>query len=102
MTLLVLSPESLARSRFALSPLAETVSVLITLARGDEPALEPWVSAHRPRFLGLLQNDAFAAGFVALASSTKWLPAPFLHPARRRNAHRLRARTAAGPVVQRC
>lgn len=80
MALLVLSPESLARSRFALSPLAETVSVLITLARGDEPALEPWASAHRPQFLGMLDNDAFAAGFVALASSTKWLPAAFCIP----------------------
>lgn len=80
-SLLRLSPESVARSRFALSPLAETVSAMITLARADvDPWLEPWASAHRPRFQHWLADDRFVAGFVSLASSTKWLPAPLTIP----------------------
>lgn len=79
--LLKLGPESVARSRFALSPLAETVGAMVTLARADEdPWLQPWASEHRPRFRRLLAGDPFAAGFVALASSTKWLPAPLTVP----------------------
>ncbi|MDQ2848902.1 MAG: winged helix-turn-helix domain-containing protein [Actinomycetota bacterium] len=80
-SLLRLSPEAVARSRFALSPLAETVSAMITLARADDdPWLEPWASSHRPPFQHWLAEDRFAAGFVSLASSTKWLPAPLTIP----------------------
>ncbi len=80
MTLLRLNPESMARSRFALSPLAETVAAMITLARADNPALEPWARPHRPQFRQLLAADPFRQGFVSLATSTKWLPAPVTIP----------------------
>lgn len=80
MTLLKLNPESVARSRFALSPLAETVAAMITLARADDPWLEPWVRSHRPQFRQLLAADRFAAGFLSLAASTKWIPAPITIP----------------------
>lgn len=79
-SVLRLNPESVARSRFALSPLAETLSAMITLTRNGEPWHEPWTRSHRPQFQQFLADDPFAAGFVALAASTKWLPAPLCIP----------------------
>lgn len=75
-----LTAESLARSRFAVSPLAETIAAILTLARGDEPWREPGAVAGRVEFQRFLAGDPFAAGFVALISSTKWLPAPITVP----------------------
>ncbi len=81
MTLLRLNPESVARSRFALSPLAETLAAVITLVRKDDaPWLEPWAQAHRPQFQQMLAADRFAGGFLSLAASTKWIPAPLTIP----------------------
>src|SRR3954447_10380348 len=75
MTLLRLSPLALSRSRFALSPLAETFAAMKMLI---EPAPDPWAEAwharHAPVFAARLQADPFEAGFVRLAHSTKWLP----------------------------
>lgn len=53
---------------------------MITLARADDPTLEQWARTHRPQFRHLLDDDRFAAGFVSLATSTKWLPAPIAIP----------------------
>lgn len=81
MVLLRLNPESVARSRFALSPLAETLAAVITLVREDDyPWLEPWVQAHRPQFQRMMAADRFADGFLSLAASTKWIPAPLAIP----------------------
>lgn len=81
MVLLRLNPESMARSRFALSPLAETLAAVITLVREDDyPWLEPWVQAHRPQFQRMMAADRFADGFLSLAASTKWIPAPLAIP----------------------
>ncbi|MEV4534881.1 helix-turn-helix domain-containing protein [Asanoa sp. NPDC049518] len=75
MTLLRLSPTALARCRFALSPLAETLGSLIALHRpAPEPWLAHWHTVNRPRFQAWLAADPFAAGLLALVSATKWLP----------------------------
>ncbi len=66
MTLLRLSPTGLSRSRFALSPLAETVGALIALqrARGGSPrAYREWTA-----------RDPVAAGLLDLVATTKWFP----------------------------
>ncbi|SNT52741.1 Helix-turn-helix domain-containing protein [Asanoa hainanensis] len=75
MTLLRLSPTALARCRFALSPLAETLGSLIALHRpAPEPWLKSWHTANQPGFQKWLAGDPFAAGLLALVSATKWLP----------------------------
>lgn len=66
MTLLRLSPTGLSRSRFALSPLAETVGALIALERvggAGARAYREWTAA-----------DPVAAGLIGLVATTKWFP----------------------------
>jgi DNA-binding transcriptional ArsR family regulator len=75
MTLLRLSPIALSRSRFAISPLAETISCLIALRRErSEPWLAPWVARHQASFRGWLAGDEVAGGLVPLLAATKWFP----------------------------
>jgi len=75
MTLLRLTPLALSRSRFALSPFAETLGAMKVL-RADHP--DPWTARwhahHHAAFRASLDADPFAKGLVALISSTKWLP----------------------------
>ncbi len=75
MVLLRVSPLALSRSRFALSPLAETLGALMVLrARATDPWLTDWHDRHHPAFTATLDADPFARGLVELISSTKWLP----------------------------
>ena len=75
MTLLRLSSNALSRSRFAISPLAETISCLITLQRGrTDPWLAPWVARHQAGFGDWLAADDVAGGLVPLLAATKWFP----------------------------
>jgi DNA-binding transcriptional ArsR family regulator len=75
MTLLRLSPIALSRSRFALSPLAETLGAIVHLARPcADPWLATWHAGHQASFSDLLDADPFARGLITLTSSTKWLP----------------------------
>ncbi|SEL57781.1 helix-turn-helix domain-containing protein [Streptacidiphilus jiangxiensis] len=75
MVLLRLDSLALARSRFALSPAAETFGALKALSR---PCLDPWLADWHARHHGalraLLAADPFAEGLVRLMSSTKYLP----------------------------
>ncbi|RIJ70305.1 ArsR family transcriptional regulator [Nakamurella silvestris] len=75
MTVLRLSPAGLARSRFALSPLAETLGSIMVLAK---PCVDPWLASwhrtHRPAFDGMLAADPFAAGFIRVLVTSSWLP----------------------------
>jgi DNA-binding transcriptional ArsR family regulator len=77
MVLLRLSSQALSRSRFALSPLAETVAsmILLTKAQMANPWLAEWHGRHHADFASAVTGDPFAAGLVRLLSSTRWLPA---------------------------
>ncbi|YCK38111.1 winged helix-turn-helix domain-containing protein [Actinomadura sp. ATCC 39365] len=81
MTLLRLSTLALSRSRFALSPLAETLGSLMVLGK---PCTDPWLASwhrlHRGAFRAVLEADPFAEGLVRLLSSTKWLPSHVVIP----------------------
>lgn len=75
MTLLRLSSLALSRSRFALSPLAETLGSMIVLGKPPSDLRpSPWYAQHRPVFADALDADPFARGLVRLLGSTKWLP----------------------------
>ncbi|MFB7948069.1 ArsR/SmtB family transcription factor [Kitasatospora phosalacinea] len=75
MVVLRLDSLALSRSRFALSPFAETLAAVVQLAR---PHTEPWAAAwwerHRPAFLARLAADGYARGLVELVAATKYLP----------------------------
>ncbi|QWF79519.1 ArsR/SmtB family transcription factor [Amycolatopsis sp. CA-230715] len=75
MVLLRLSSLALSRSRFALSPLAETMGSMIVLAKPRTDAwLAAWHARHHDRFRAALDGDPFATGLVRLLGSTKWIP----------------------------
>lgn len=82
MTLLRLEPAALARSRFALSPFAETLASVLLLVRPAPPP--PWAAVwHRrqaPALHRRLAADPFARGLLGLVSATKWLPAFVAQP----------------------
>ncbi|SDM51070.1 Helix-turn-helix domain-containing protein [Allokutzneria albata] len=83
MALLRLSAMALSRSRFALSPLAETLGSLLALSRPcEDPWLADWHARHRAAFAARLEGDPFAAGLSRLLSSTKWLPDHVVIPPR--------------------
>jgi len=75
MTLLRLSPRALSRSRFALSPLAETLGAMRVLVN---PCRDPWVASwharHAPAFRARVAADRFTSGLVRLLTTTGWLP----------------------------
>ncbi|GAB5899053.1 ArsR/SmtB family transcription factor [Mycolicibacterium mageritense] len=75
MTLLKLSPNALAHCRFAISPLAETVGVMITLQRRcTDPAVARWHAEHQPAYRRWLGADPIAAALLPLIASTKRFP----------------------------
>lgn len=58
----------LARSRFTVSTLEETVAAVIALHRpGAAPGLRTWVAANRPVFRDRLAGDAFASELIEAA-----------------------------------
>ncbi|MFF0344893.1 winged helix-turn-helix domain-containing protein [Kribbella sp. NPDC004875] len=66
---------ALSRSRFALSPLAETVGAMMSLRRGQPEAwTKSWHAAHQRPFDRRLERDPFLQGLADLLTSTKWLP----------------------------
>src|SRR5580658_8945964 len=60
----VVSADLLARSRFVVSPLSETVAALTILSRPDLPGT-PWITSfralHREAYLGMLAEDKMRA-----------------------------------------
>lgn len=75
MTLLKLSPHALAHCRFAISPLAETVGVLITLQRRcTDAALARWYAEHQPAYRRWLGASPMANALLPLIATTKRLP----------------------------
>lgn len=75
MVLLRLSPLALARSRFALSPLAESLGSVMALVRPEpDPWTAEWARTHRSAFRALAARDPFVQGFLQLVCTSKWLP----------------------------
>jgi len=76
------SADTLAASRFVISPLAETTASLITLERGAaaHPGDRPWLDAHRPAYLEYLASDPVTTLAIRAALGRHWI-ADFLTPA---------------------
>src|ERR1700753_1999058 len=76
------SADTLAASRFVISPLAETTAGLLALERGSVayPGLKGWLGAHRPGYRELLALDPIAASALRAALGRRWM-ADFLTPA---------------------
>ncbi|MFB8236925.1 ArsR family transcriptional regulator [Kitasatospora purpeofusca] len=73
--------DTLAGSRFVLSPLAETVAALKTLHRGTgaHPGERRWLATALPRYRERLAADPVAAALVRTALGPRW-NATFLTP----------------------
>ncbi|WP_166028241.1 ArsR/SmtB family transcription factor [Streptomyces chilikensis] len=82
MGLWLLDADTLARSRFVISPLTETVAALIDLeeAVASHPARRKWLAAHLPAYRERLARDPVAAAVVRAGFRYSWI-ADFLIPA---------------------
>lgn len=76
-----INADTLAGSRFVLSPLAEATASLMTLVRGTaaHPGERAWLGAHRPAYQERLAGDPVTALLVRAASGRRWIP-DFLTP----------------------
>jgi len=76
-----LDADTLARSRFVLSPFAETFSSLTLLHAGSgaHPGEEAWLRAHLPGYHALLAADPVTAQLVRAGLGRSWI-ADFLAP----------------------
>ena len=76
------SADTLAASRFVISPLAETTASLITLHRGAaaHPGDKTWLDAHQPAYRERLADDPVTALAIRAALGRRWI-ADFLAPA---------------------
>jgi DNA-binding transcriptional ArsR family regulator len=76
------SADTLAASRFVISPLAETTASLMTLERGPAayPGIRAWSDAHRPAYRDHLARDPVTALALRAALGRGWI-ADFLTPA---------------------
>ena len=74
--------DTLAGSRFVLSPLAETTASLITLQRGlaTHPGEQAWLDSHLPRYRQRLAANQITALLVRVALRRTWI-ASILTPA---------------------
>ncbi|MFF2026148.1 transcriptional regulator [Streptomyces sp. NPDC058171] len=74
--------DTLAASRFVVSPLSETTAALMSLERGTatHPGDRAWLAAHRPAYRCRLAADPVTAQLVRAALGRYWL-ADFLTPA---------------------
>jgi DNA-binding transcriptional ArsR family regulator len=74
--------DTLAASRFAISPLAETTASLMTLQRGAaaHPGERRWLDAHQPAFRERLSGDPVTALALHATFGRHWI-ADFLAPA---------------------
>ncbi|WP_380282154.1 ArsR/SmtB family transcription factor [Kitasatospora purpeofusca] len=91
-----LDADTLAGSRFALSPLAETVAALKTLHRGGgaHPGERRWLEAALPRYRARLAADPLTAALVRAALGPRW-NATFLTPTPGAEEHRADGRRVA-------
>jgi hypothetical protein len=77
----VVNADTLAGSRFVVSPLAETTASLQTLEQGTaaHPGERGWLDAHLPAYRDRLNGDAVAAALVRAGLGGSW-NADFLTP----------------------
>jgi hypothetical protein len=84
MAVLELTPDDLAATRFALSPMAELTGALLVLGgRNPLPGTDRWAAQARPRYLALRRADPFLAALTDLLCATAWLPDFISRPPRR-------------------
>ncbi|MGW0879955.1 ArsR family transcriptional regulator [Streptomyces sp. NPDC002671] len=76
-----LNADTLARSRFMISPLAETFAGLKLLHAGEgaHPGEQEWLRVHLPRYRALLGADPVAARLLRAGLGREWI-ADFLTP----------------------
>ncbi|MFJ6568567.1 transcriptional regulator [Streptomyces sp. NPDC091292] len=76
-----ITADTLASSRFVVSPLAEATAALIALERGEpsHPGDHPWFTTHRPAYRDRLAADPVTALLIRSALGHAWL-ADFLTP----------------------
>jgi DNA-binding transcriptional ArsR family regulator len=74
--------DTLARSRFVVSPLAETTACLIALERGaaGHPGQREWLAAHQPAYQERLAGDPVTALLVRSALPGRGWIADFIAP----------------------
>lgn len=82
-----ISTDVLARSRFVVSPLAETVACLKALVDNHQASVSQrdWAAAHRPAFRARLADDPFAAPFLDVAIRPRWIADFLVKPPRERD-----------------
>lgn len=78
------SADTLAASRFVISPLAEATASFITLARGTaaHPGERAWLDAHLPGYRERLAADPVTADLVAAGLGPRWIADVFTAPPR--------------------
>jgi DNA-binding transcriptional ArsR family regulator len=78
----LVSADTLARSRFVVSPLTEATASLITLERGmaAHPGERAWLDTHRPAYAERLASDPVTALLIRSALGSRGI-ADFLTPA---------------------
>ena len=76
------SADTLAGSRFVISPLSEAIASLMTLDRGtaSHPGERVWLDAHQPAYRERLAGDPVAGALMPAAFGGHWI-ADFLAPA---------------------
>lgn len=83
--------DTLAGSRFVLSPLAETTASLITLERGVAayPGEQAWLDSHQPSYRDRLAGDQVTALLIRAALRRTWIASILTPHTRGRRGTRL-------------
>ncbi|HLK01837.1 MAG TPA: ArsR family transcriptional regulator [Streptosporangiaceae bacterium] len=81
MGLWLVNADTVATSRFVISPLAETLACLIALLRStaDTPAAQEWLGRHQPAYRAQLASDPVTGLLVRAMIRTGWIT-DFLTP----------------------
>jgi DNA-binding transcriptional ArsR family regulator len=76
------SADTLAGSRFVISPLAEATASLLTLHRGTavHPGERAWLDSHRPAYQQMLADDPVTAQLAQAALGPRWIADFFTRP----------------------
>jgi len=71
------SADTLARSRFVISPLAETTASLLALERGAaaHPGERRWLDAHQAAYRGHVKDHPDIPRLIRLSLARCWIPA---------------------------